>query len=323
MKAVVLLQSQNDTILVRNETKHYFCISNTEAMYSLKEAWVIMHGSFPYEGWDGRLHCGVTDAAVTYRANKTQGFMAAYTFTLVTRGWLTFVYHGKELTLHENDLYIYSPGLSVTVLAASEDYRGICLLADENVTLEIPTFQRLAQIAYHPVVQLNEPKLSLPAETAGLIRKRMEEIKDYLLSDKAGKSEILKHLYAVFLLELQDAQKQSIQTATVSKRVEELFIRFVRLLPSNCSTHHEIGFYASELSITTTYLSRIVRAVSGRTVMDYIDQFLVLEATFLLKTTSQSISQIADHLHFYDIASFSKFFSRMTGVSPKKYRGMS
>ena len=55
--------------------------------------------------------------------------------------------------------------------------------------------------------------------------------------------------------------------------------------------------------------------------MDYIDQFLVLEATFLLKTTSLSISQIADRLHFYDIASFSKFFSRMTGVSPRKYRG--
>ena len=290
-------------------------------MYTLKEAWIKMHGSLPYEGWDGRLHCGVTDAELTYRANITQGFMAAYTFTLVTRGWLKFVYNGKELTLHENDLYIYSPGLPVTILAASEDYQGICLLAEENITLETPTFLSLGQIAYHPVVQLNEPKMSLPADTAGLIRRRMDEIKDYLQAETTCKSEILKHLYAVFLLELQDAQEQSILATTVSKRVEELFIRFVRLLPRNCSAHHEIGFYASELNITTTYLSRIVRAVSGRTAMDYIDQFLVLEATFLLKTTSLSISQIADRLHFYDIASFSKFFSRMTGVSPRKYRG--
>lgn len=314
------MQFQNDTKFVQNETKPYFCISNGDVMYTLKEAWVRMNGSLPFEGWDGRLHCEETDAELTYRTNKTQGFMAAYTFTLVTQGWLAFVYNGKELTLHENDLYIYSPGLPVTILAASEDYRGICLLADENITLETPTFLSLAKIAYHPVVQLNEPKLSLPPETAGPIRKRMEEIKDYLHTDRAGKVEILKHLYAIFLLELQDAQRRSIQTTPVSKRVEELFIRFVRLLPQNCSAHHDIGFYASELNITTTYLSRIVRSVSGRTVVDYIDQFLVLEATLLLKGSSLSISQIADRLHFYDIASFSKFFSRMTGVSPKKYR---
>ena len=320
-KAAEALQIQNDTKFVRNETKPYFCIPNDDAVYTLKEAWVRMNGSLPYEGWDGRLHCGVTDAALTYRANKTQGFMAAYTFTLVTQGWLKFVYNGRELTLQANDLYIYSPGLPVTILAASEDYRGICLLADENTTLETPAFQSLAQIAYHPVVQLDEPKLTLPDGTARRIRKRMEEIKDYLPSDSAGKSEILKHLYAIFLLELQDAQERSILTTTVSKRVEELFIRFVRLLPPNCPEHHEIAFYASELHITTTYLSRIVRRVSGRTAVDYINQFLALEATFLLKTTSLSISQIADRLHFYDIASFSKFFSRMTGVSPRKYRG--
>ncbi|MBQ9398623.1 MAG: helix-turn-helix transcriptional regulator [Bacteroidales bacterium] len=290
-------------------------------MYSLKEAWVKMQGSLPFEGWEGRLYCNHTDAAITYRANITQGFMAAYTFTLVNRGWLTFIYNGRELTLHENDLYIYSPGLSVTILAASEDYQGICLLADEPTTLETPAFQSLVQVAYHPIVQMSEPKLSLPDDTAGPIRKRMEEIKEYLHSDKSGRSEILKHLYAIFLLELQNAQEQSILATPVSKRIEELFIRFVRLLPQHCAAHHDIGFYASRMNITTTYLSRLVRKVSGRTVVAYINQFLALEATFLLKTTTLSVSQIADRLHFADIASFSRFFFRITGVSPKRYRG--
>lgn len=289
-------------------------------MYTLKEAWLIMFGSLPFDSWDGRLHCEDTDAALTYGTNITQGFLAAYTFTLVEQGWLTIIYNGRELTLHRNDLYIYSPGLSVTILAASEDYHGICLLADENMTLETQAFQNIVQIAYHPMVQLNEPKLSLPEESAGQIGRRLEEIKAYLHTDSAGKSEILKHLYAIFLLEVQDVQEQSILSSPVSRRVEELFIQFIRLLPHNCSSHHGIGFYASELHVTTTYLSRIVRIVSGRTVVDYINQFLVQEATFLLKTSSLSISQIADRLHFYDIASFSKFFSRMTGVPPKRYR---
>ena len=89
-----------------------------------------MHGKLPFPGWDGKMYCNVTDAAITFRANRTQGYMAAYTFTLVTSGWLRLRYNSQELTLHPNDLYIYSPGLEVTIMAAAPDYAGICLLAD-------------------------------------------------------------------------------------------------------------------------------------------------------------------------------------------------
>ena len=84
--------------------------------------------------------------------------------------------------------------------------------------------------------------------------------------------------------------------------------------------HHDIGFYASQLSISPVYLSRVVRRVTGRTVVDYINQMLLMEASFLLRTSPMSITQIADRLCFADVPSFSKFFSRLRGVSPKQYR---
>ena len=64
----------------------------------------------------------------------------------------------------------------------------------------------------------------------------------------------------------------------------------------------------------------VVRQVTGRTVIDYINQMLLMEAAFLLQTTQLSISQIADRLHFADTPSFSKFFLRHNGMSPKEYR---
>ena len=67
-------------------------------------------------------------------------------------------------------------------------------------------------------------------------------------------------------------------------------------------------------------LSPVVRQVTGRTVIDYINQMLLMEASFLLRTTSMSITQIADRLHFADSPSFSKFFSRLKGLSPKEYK---
>lgn len=289
-------------------------------MYTLREAWKRMHGSEPVENWDGKIYCNETDAAITYRANETHGYMAAYTFTLVLRGSLDIVYNGQALTLHPDDLYMYSPGLPVTIVAGSPDYHGICLLADEHVTIESPTVHDLVHSAYAPLVQLHEPKVHLQHDDAQRLAEKMLEIRDYLHSDHIFKAKILQMLYAVFLLDLQDVQEKAIPQRSVSQRVEEIFIGFQRLLPTHFAEHHDIAFYADQLHISPVYLSRVVRQVTGRTVVDYINQFLMMEASFLLRTTTLSIAQIAAQLHFADLPSFSKFFSRMQGVSPKVYR---
>ena len=81
-----------------------------------------------------------------------------------------------------------------------------------------------------------------------------------------------------------------------------------------------MGFYASQLCITPRYLSQIVRDVSGRTVVDYINQMLLTEASYMLLQTSLPIAQIADRLHFSETASFTRFFTRMKGMNPRVYR---
>lgn len=289
-------------------------------MYSLREAWFKMYGELPYEQWDGRMYCVETDAAITFLANRTQGFMAAYTFTLVTEGRLTMAYNGQELTLQPNDLYIYSPGLEVTILIVSEDYHGICLLADEHVTIESPTVHDLVNIAYAPIVQLHQPKIALSTDDASRLKDKMHEMIGYLRSDHIYKTKILQMLYAVFLLDIQNAQAKAISERRMSQRVEEIFIGFIRLLPQHFAEHHDIAFYASSLNVSAVYLSRIVRQVTGRTVVDFINQHLLMEASYLLRSTTFSINRIADLLHFADTPSFSKFFSRLKGLSPRAYR---
>ena len=289
-------------------------------MYSLKEGWIAMHDQIPTKDWDGKIFCTQTDAAITFRTNKIQGFMAAYTFTLVIKGTLNIIYNDKELTLRPDDLYIYSPGIPVSIVSASNDYHGICLLADEHATIEMPTVRDLVNIAYIPIVQLHEPKVTLPHSEAQRLANKMLEIIDYLHSDHIYKQEILRLLYGVFLLDVQNAQQRAIVHRQTPKRLEEIFIEFIRLLPKHFAKHHDIAFYASKLNISSVYLSRVVRQVSNRTVIDFIDQMLLMEASFLLRTTSLSITQIADRLCFADTPSFSKFFSRLKGMSPREYR---
>ncbi|MBQ7163691.1 MAG: helix-turn-helix transcriptional regulator [Bacteroidales bacterium] len=289
-------------------------------MYTLKESWHAMFGAMPMDNWDGKMYCIETDAAKTFRSNETQGYLSAYTFTLVTQGWLTFIYNGKVLTLNADDLYFYSPGLSVTIVSASENYRAICLLADEHTTIDMPTVRDLVGIACLPVVQLHEPKLTLPHATALHLASRMREIIAYLHSDHLYRQETLRMLYALFLLDVQNAQQRVIVQRPMTRRVEDIFIGFIRLLPAHFARHRNIAFYAGRLNISPVYLSRVVRQVSGRTVVDYVNQMLLMEASFLLRTTSMGIAQIADRLNFADASSFSKFFSRRKVMSPWQFR---
>lgn len=67
-------------------------------------------------------------------------------------------------------------------------------------------------------------------------------------------------------------------------------------------------------------MPRLLSGRTGRTVIDYVNQFLLMEATFLLRTSDLSIAQISDRLHFSDQAAFSKFFYRLQGISPQNYR---
>ena len=148
----------------------------------------------------------------------------------------------------------------------------------------------------------------------------MVEVVEYQQSSHRFRDEALRTLYTLFLLDLSDVQERAVGNHRYSERTTELFVGFIRLLSIHFVEHHDIGFYASELCITTTHLSRIVRHVTGRTVVDYVNQMLLMEASWLLQTTDLPLAVIAERLHFADQSSFGKFFRRMKGVSPKAYR---
>lgn len=289
-------------------------------MYTIREWWNIAFNSEPYQGWDGKVLCTKSNLEMTQKTNITQGFAACYSFTLVTSGWLHMRYNDRELTIRKNDLYIYSPGLAVTILDGSADYQSICLMVDEFTTLESPAVRDMVSMAYLPLVQLSAPTVRLRPEQARMFEGRMKEMIGYQQSDNVYKEKLLRMLYAVFLVDLQNVLELSIVHPQVSPRVEEIFIGFNRLLPEHFIEHRDIAFYADRLCITNDYLSRIVKRISGRTVGDFINQMLTMEACYLLRTSSMSISQIAYRLRFSEPAAFTRFFIRMKGMPPKEFR---
>ncbi len=290
-------------------------------MYTLKETWYHNYdGQAPASDWDGKMICLELNSEISFRANETEGHSLHYSFTIVRRGWLSFIYNGREITLRPDDLYFYSPGQSLTILSASSDYQAVGILIDEQTALAIPTVRNLVSIAYRPIAYLNGPVVSLPPDVASRMTDRVRDMIGYFHATHIYKSEILLQLFSVFILDIQNYLEIAANHQPPPQRMEEILVQFLRLLPEHFTEHHNITFYAERLNITPSYLSRIIKQLTGRTVIDYINQMLAMEASFLLTNSSLTVSQIAGRLHFADTASFSKFFLRVRGMNPREFR---
>ncbi len=99
-----------------------------------------------------------------------------------------------------------------------------------------------------------------------------------------------------------------------------LFKQFERELRMNYRKEREVSFYADKLCITPKYLSAIVLAQTGKSALKCINEYVTNECQALLLSTNLTLQQISDKLNFPSQSVFSKFFKRMTGVSPRDYR---
>ena len=290
-------------------------------MYSLKDYWHLTGLPMPNGAWDGNIACIEANAEWVLKVNETRGFLAGYGFHLVIRGSMTIIYNGRKMTLQEGDFYTYSPGFEIRVCFVTTDFCCLSLLADEHFAFSLSSVRDAIRTAHFPLVELTAPILSIQAEDRRRLQELMQMMIHYQQACLPQMNESLKMLFNLFLLDLSAIQEHSIREHRFPQRVEEIFLSFLHLLPQHFIEHHDIGFYADSLCITTTYLSRIVRQVSGgRTVISYINQLLLMEATFLLRQTSLSVAQIADRLHFAETTTFARFFQRMKGMTPKEFR---
>lgn len=88
----------------------------------------------------------------------------------------------------------------------------------------------------------------------------------------------------------------------------------------NFRKERQIRFYADKLNVSTAYLSRLVKEISGSTVNDHVSSLLYKEICNLLKQSDMTMGEIADSLHFSDQSALSNFFKLRSGMSPLAYR---
>lgn len=162
-------------------------------------------------------------------------------------------------------------------------------------------------------MQFGNSKIELTDKVANRLAKVLELIHEYIQQPGALKNEILEMLYNAFIDDLIGIQAFDKLRLEFSGQTEEIFVSFYQLMQQNFVEQHGIAFYADRLA---NYLSRIVKRVTGKTVVDCINELLAIEATWLIRSTDLTVALIADRLNFASSPSFIKFYRRMRGYAP-------
>lgn len=133
----------------------------------------------------------------------------------------------------------------------------------------------------------------------------------------------LKHLFCSMIYRIADpilARGNSLPTMGVKERSSEYFERLMSILAENYREQRNVEFYADKMNISSKHLSRVIRNFTGKSVHQWIDEFVALEIKNLLKYSNMSIQQVSYSLNFPNPSFMGQYFKRITGMTPGEYK---
>ncbi len=242
----------------------------------------------------------------------------------MTEGRLMFLRQGhararinlKEIEIEAPAVVIISPETIAQVLSMSDDAKG---------SIVVFTNEFIGEIRHEQLVQkFINGMLSLPLH---LSDKDFACIGQFfatiwsVVQTYGLQRDVLQSLLQALLQELFVLVKRQFQEEVKRQsRQEQLFNQFISLVNQYARTERNVSFYADKLYLTPRYLNSVVKQASHRTVMDWVNDSVILEAKVMLKYGDKLVYQVSDELNFPNVSFFCKFFKRHTGMTPQAYQ---
>ena len=238
------------------------------------------------------------------------------------RGEVSFSSHLNNYTLGENQFFISSASIfQFHSLANSEVYLMAFtseFLANMNVDVRViaQLMSRLGGGAH--IANLNDDEVRGVTRFLGTLldHHRADLMTEYRMAS-------LRHVYCAMIYRIIDAlvgRDVAVQPIGVKERSSEYFEKLMALLSEHYRSERSVEFYAEKMHISSKHLSRVIRNFTGKSVHQWIDEFVALEIKNLLKYSTMSIQQISYYLNFPNPSFMGQYFKRITGMTPGEYK---
>ena len=240
-----------------------------------------------------------------------------------TEGETSLTSNLQEFRLKKDSLFIFSPKHILQVQSNNRFKAHLIVIAPDflkriNIDTKrmMPLFLQFGSL---PCMELTHAESQSLRSFISMVE---QELKG---SETDFSSEIIGGLIAATIYKVGDILTHYLTEhpevdSPIHNRAEEYFRQFTELLGEHYKHERSVGFYARQLCITPKYLTTLSKRISGKSVSEWIDNYVILEAKTLLKYSNMSVQEIAYYLNFPNQSFFGSYFKRNAGMSPSQYK---
>ena len=222
---------------------------------------------------------------------------------LIRKGTATVVINEQDerKTLNADSLLVMTSRHVINEIELTPDFEAECVLVDTDMVDE--------NTIYH----LTEEKHKSVSDVFNIIH-------NIVRHQHINKVEMIQSMFNVLRLILEELPYEERSISHDFKHKKEVYEIFLHHLYRNFRKERQIRFYASNMNVSTAYLSRLVKEISGSTINEHVTSLIYKEACNLLSHSDMSIGEIADALSFSDQSALTNFFKMRAGMTPLTYR---
>lgn len=248
--------------------------------------------------------------------SNTPHILNSLTISLCIAGYAKMKLNITEQKLQANQLIFILPNTIIEPLEVSNNFRLHSIVFDYNFIASLPLLHSL----YMDNTIRQYPILDLDVENYAFIEQLFSMINQYYYrNDVSNNNEVISHLLSALISELSRLFLSQTVTQKTS-RTENITNSFLTLLHNNYTKERNVTFYADKLNISPKYLTTVVRQSTGKPISDWINEFVIIYAKSLLKSTDDSITQISEDVGLSESTLFARYFKRYTGMTPTEFR---
>lgn len=236
------------------------------------------------------------------------------------KGSMTYMMDcNSPIVINSGEIVIFNEGQIIEFVEAEPDCKLILISLPNDIVIR--NYKDWHSFSYPTVVAPRTEILNEIYTIYGFMRNKIDN------PSFSRKEEIVYSYMNTIILNIheaivnnKDAQSSSPNMMITDNRQKALYNQFIREVKKCFTSHRDVKYYASVLSLSPGHLSRIVKSVSGKTVSEWIKDYVILEAKVMLRSKELAVFQISDKLNFANPSFFSKYFREREGLTPTQYR---
>ncbi len=238
----------------------------------------------------------------------------------ITRGQAQFVINEQEATISRGHLITIMPENMTFIKSASVDFSYFATIVYPKLSSLI--YADIGYIYSNARMSLRHFISPISAEHMQKVSELYHEMKrDMNSADYKQKEMYVRCLMDALIIENINIHKYHpvLLQGNSNSRQYTMYCRFLALLNKHANEQRNVYYYANLMGISSKYLSFVCLSYSQKNASKWIDEAVIQKAKALIIVHRYSFSDTSNALHFPTVSSFSRFFKRVTGMTPKAY----